>query len=299
MGAAKKTRSSSLLPAWLRGLAAYLLGPGRPLTVAGLLIAGLALGAAAAFRYVYPHFAASGLYTVTQEKVIVTPKPPWIRADIRAEVFRDPSLEGPLSSLDDKLAERIGRAFSLHPWVASAKARKRPTAEVEVEVVYRRPVCMVEQPGGPLPVDIEGVLLPSDDFSPLDKKSYPCLSGVDTAPLAPAGQRWGDGRVVGGAEIAAALAEVWQPWKLERIVPSPRAPAARVEPTYQLVTRGGTRILWGLAPDSKAAGEISAAEKVARLRQYLADYGTFEGRDGPQELDVRMLPAAKEKGIGD
>ena len=114
-----------------------------------------------------------------------------------------------------------------------------------------------------------------------------------------AARPWGDPRVVGGAEIAAALAEVWQPWRLERIVPSPRAPAGTVEPTYQLVTRGGTRILWGLAPDSKASGEISAAEKVARLRQYLADHATFEGRDGPQELDVRTLPAAKGKGIGD
>ncbi len=299
MGSTKKIRRSSLLPGWLGALAAYFWGPGRPVAVAGLLVAALALGTVAAVIYVYPHFMASGLYTVTQDKVIVTPKPPWIHADIRAEVFRDPSLEGPLSSLDDGLAERIRRAFAAHHWVASAKVRIRPTAEVEVDLVYRRPVCMVDQPGGPLPVDAAGVLLPSDDFSPVEKKSYPCLGGVDTAPMEGAARPWGDPRVVGGAEIAAALAEVWQPWRLERIVPSPRAPAGTVEPTYQLVTRGGTRILWGLAPDSKASGEISAAEKVARLRQYLADHATFEGRDGPQELDVRTLPAAKGKGIGD
>ena len=168
--------------------------------------------------------------------------------------------------------------------MADAKVRKRPPAQVEVDLVYRRPVCMVDQPGGPAPVDIEGVLLPSDDFSPIEKKSYPRLSGVDTGPVGPAGQRWGDGRVVGGAEIAAALADAWQRLRLERIVASPRAAAsAVVEPTFQLVTRRGTRILWGLAPGSKAAGEIPAAEKVARLLQYLADHGTLEGHDGPQE----------------
>ena len=180
MGSTKKIRRSSLLPGWLGALAAYFWGPGRPVAVAGLLVAALALGTVAAVIYVYPHFMASGLYTVTQDKVIVTPKPPWIHADIRAEVFRDPSLEGPLSSLDDGLAERIRRAFAAHHWVASAKVRIRPTAEVEVDLVYRRPVCMVDQPGGPLPVDAAGVLLPSDDFSPVEKKSYPCLGGVDT-----------------------------------------------------------------------------------------------------------------------
>ena len=174
------------------------------------MVGGLALGTLLVWSYVYPHFRASGLYTITQEKVIITKQPSWIHADIRAEVFRDASLDGLQSNLDDSLAERIARAFRLHPWVADAKVRKRPPAEVEVDLVYRRPVCMVDQPGGPAPVDIEGVLLPSDDFSPIEKKSYPRLSGVDTGPVGPAGQRWGDGRVVGGAEIAAALADVWQ-----------------------------------------------------------------------------------------
>jgi hypothetical protein len=299
MGSAKKTRRPPLLPSWVRGLAAYFWGPGRPWAIATGFVGGLALGTAAAHAlYVYPHAVAAGQYAVTQEHVTITPRPAWIHADVRAEVFRDASLDG-LSILDDSLAERIVHAFKLHPWVADAKAKKRPPAEVEVELLYRRPVCMVDQGGGSLPVDIEGVLLPSDDFSPLEKQSYPRLSGVDTAPMGPVGQHWGDGRVVGGAEIAAALAEAWGPLKLERIVPSPRAAAtAGIEPTYQLVTRGGTRILWGLAPGSTAAAEVSATEKVARLRQYVAEHGAWEGRDGPQELDVRTLPAAKGAGSG-
>ena len=135
--------------------------------------------------YVYPHFQASGLYTVTREKVTITKQPPWIHADIRAEVFRDASLDGLQSNLDDSLAERIARAFRLHPWVADAKARKRPPAQVEVDLVYRRPVCMVDQPGGATPVDVEGTVLPSEGFSPIEKKSYPRLSGVDTGPSGP------------------------------------------------------------------------------------------------------------------
>ena len=57
-------------------------------------------------------------YRVTAERVEITPLPEWIHSDIRAEVFRDPTLDGPLSIMDDDLAERIYRAFARHPWVA-------------------------------------------------------------------------------------------------------------------------------------------------------------------------------------
>ena len=42
-------------------------------------------------------------------------------------------------------------------------------------------------------------------------------------------------------------------------------------------------------------GELPSAEKIARLRQYMADRDTLDGRDGkPQELDIRKLPPAKK-----
>ena len=104
--------------------------------------------------------------------------------------------------LDDNLPERVAHAFSLHPWVAKVGlVRRLSPARLEVELVYRRPVCMVEVREGPLPVDGQGVLLPSDDFSPVEKEHYPRLTGIDTMPMGPVGQRWGDGRVVGGAEL--------------------------------------------------------------------------------------------------
>ena len=47
---------------------------------------------------------ASGLYAITQDKLIVKPpKPEWIHADIRAEVFHHASLDGPQSNLEDDL----------------------------------------------------------------------------------------------------------------------------------------------------------------------------------------------------
>ena len=261
-----------------------------------LLIAGFGLGAWGVLHYVWPG-GSPREYIVTQDKVAITPQPGWIHSDVRAEVFRNASLDGPLSILDDNLPERISNAFSLHPWVAKVvSVSRKPMARMVVELVYRRPVCMVEAPGEPLPVDVEGRLLPSGDFSPVEKSSYLRLVGIDTVPMGPAGQPWGDGRVVGGAEIAAALGDAWRELRVDRIAPVPRPPtAAADEPTYQLFTRGGTRIFWGLAPGSKGPEELPPAEKVARLLRYAADHGTLEGNGGPQTLDVRLLPPGKRR----
>ena len=99
--------------------------------------------------------------------------------------------------------ERIHMAFKLHPWVAKATVTKRAGARVNVDIVYRRPVCMVEVANGTavdlLPVDGEGVWLPGEDFSQKQKESYPCLAGIDRRPIQPVGHPWGDARVVDGA----------------------------------------------------------------------------------------------------
>ena len=86
-------------------------------------------------------------YRIGPEQVEITPQPPWIQqSDIRAEVFRNPTLDGPLSIMDDDLAERIANAFARHPWVAKVERVTKQYGSVKVELVYRKPVCMVEVP---------------------------------------------------------------------------------------------------------------------------------------------------------
>ena len=68
---------------------------------------------------------------------------------MRAEVFHDGNLNPPLSIMDDNLTRRVYDAFSLHPWVGKVRqVRKFYPARVEVELVYRKPVCMVAVQGG-------------------------------------------------------------------------------------------------------------------------------------------------------
>jgi len=266
-------------------------GPGRTALLAMLIVAAFAAGTYFLWTKFSHELLSSSEYWVTPDRVHVTPPPRWVRSDVRAEVFRDASLDGPLSILDPELAERIGNAFSLHAWVAKVvEVRKRHPARVEVDVVYRRPVCMVRVADQLLPVDVEGVLLPEGDFSPVEAVRYPRLEDVRSVPIGPTGSRWGDIRVSGGAQIAAAFGAAWQDLGLDRIVPSETTALGYAEePTFELYTRGGTRILWGRAPGTGLPGEIPVAEKVARLVRYKEEYGTLEGIGGPQPLDVRSL----------
>lgn len=292
---AKKAKSSSkaaLVPPPVKQLYRLFTGPGRTAALIVLTVA-IFFGAwYAVWRAVGPDVLASQPYWLDQRNVEITPPPPWIHRSIRAEVFRDGSLDGPLSIMDDHLAQRIADAFSLHPWVAEVRGvTKYFPARVKVDLEYRRPVCMVQLQGRLLAVDVQGVVLPSEspDFSPTETRRYPRLVGVDTVPVGP-GARWGDARVVEGAEIAEVLGPVWQRLNLDRILPSTLVELGYgSEYTYELFTKGGTRILWGRAPSAAMPGEATAAEKVAQLLEYHKAHGTLEGRDGPQQLDVRNL----------
>jgi hypothetical protein len=317
MGAAKKQKPPSPVGAWLRGLLPWLLNYTGIVLILVVLLA--VLGRFVLWPKLKDQILAG--YRIGPAQVEITPQPPWIsQSDIRAEVFRNPKIGDSLSLMDDDLADRLAEAFARHPWVARTP-RPRVTKQVgsvKVELVYRKPVCMVEVPPGGyfLPVDAEGVQLPVVDFPPpLEVGRYLFLVRVDREPTTPAGYRWEDGKVIGGAEIAAALADVWKPMRLYCIEPLPSDPTIiggesgttpngfsgrPNEPFFTLVTHPvtpdgtekRTRVLWGYAPGAKVLGELEAADKVARLKRYFDTHDdSLNGPQGAaQTLDIRTLP---------
>lgn len=239
--------------------------------------------------HVHKHVMASTEYRLDPANIEITAPAPWIHTDIRAEVVRNASLDTALSLLDEQLTLQIAQAFAGHPWVAKVtRVSKYYPARVQVELVYRQPVAMVEVTGGLLPVDGEAVLLPSDDFSPAEARRFPRLAEIKTVPIGPQGTRWGDARVAGGARLAAVLVDDWSAWNLARIIPTvpPAGVRSSDDISYELVSVGGMRILWGHAPGSERAGDPSAADKLARLRQYAGQHGSLDGPSGTL-LDLR------------
>ena len=58
--------------------------------------------------------------------------------------------------------------------------------------------------------------------------------------------------------------------------------------TFEIITSGGTRIVWGAAPGQEAsAGESAFDQKRKRLLDYAAQHGQLESIDGPAAIDVR------------
>ena len=234
-------------------------------------------------------------YTITAESIEITPPPSWIRTDIRGEVFRAVQLGRALRLLDDDLTERLAGAFALHPWVrAVRRVEKRHPARVIVDLEYRRPVLMVETPAGLLPVDQEGVLLPGGDFTAAEQQRLPRLAAIETQPLGAMGERWGDPRVFGGAQIAAALSDHWADWGLDHIVSSVRPLSSSPEDyVYQLVARDGRRIYWGRSPSTTDPSELPASEKIARLDAFFARPQPAAPSNDQRLWDVRSLPAQR------
>src|SRR5262249_43288211 len=142
------------------------------------------------------------------------------------------------------------------------------------------------------PVDIESVVLPTGDFSPVDAARFPLLRGIDTQPSA-AGSTWGDDRVLQGSRLAAALADVWMDLRLASLAPLPRPDEYVDEPyRYELTTRTGLRILWGLPPSNLASDKTLVEAKITRLRQLLQE---ATGREATRTIHLEGLDATQDE----
>jgi hypothetical protein len=266
-------------------------------------------------------------YVLTADSFEITRQPPWIHSDIKTAVMRDGSL-AELSVLDPDLTKRVVQAFELNAWVAEALwAGKRPgkaAPRVIVKLRYREPVVMVRTRDPRWkgdcfwPVDTEGVFLPPEEFSASETKAYLRVEAGNPLPAGAVGTSYGDAGVTGAALIAAGLKTVWNSMGLEWIVVRQELPqdvGQPVEPTYLLLPVGAPvdavaarresrlvslsnppsdapslEVRWGHAPGREAPGEASAAEKVARLQQYVSQNGRLDQLPPTTIIDLR--PAA-------
>jgi hypothetical protein len=259
------------------------------------LLLGLGVGTHFLWLRTAPVISRDPQYLLSAERIKITPPPAWIRSDIKSQVLRDSGLIGTVSLLDDwdSLSRRVKDAFALHPWVASVEriTRRLPSSLV-VELKYRRPVAAVESGDSTgvmfLPVDEQGFRLPEGDLTETECRYLPRVSGVQGRPLV--GDKWDDPRVLGGVRLATQLADVWQQLRLVEILANVPNSSRDDKPfyTFELVTSGGTRIIWGATPGQESSiGESPFEQKRKRLIDYATQHGKLETLDGPAVLDVR------------
>lgn len=295
MGSTRNQSWKQSLAARIAGAAALARGRARPFLLVFVLVVGFVAGAFYV-RHRWPETVA-GRHSLTAEQLVVTPQPRWIHGDVKAEVIRDAQLSE-MDLFDRNLTSRIADAFAVHTWVAEVKrVSKHAGGGIEVRLVYRRPMAMVEVVAGGrpglLPVDEQGVLLPPEDFSPNQARDYLRIAVADSKPAGPVGTSWGDPRVIGAARIAAAWRDAnWKKLGLYRIEVEPGTSPSRREASYSyaIYTKQGRRILWGRAPGEENAGEATASQKVARLQQHVKEAGALDQQPAG-DLDLRDAQA--------
>jgi hypothetical protein len=62
---------------------------------------------------------------------------------------------------------------------------------------------------------------------------------------------------------------------------------------FELVTENGTVIPWGRAPGNESPSEVPLAEKLARLKEYVADHGGLDESARRNDLDLRVRGGAR------
>lgn len=225
-------------------------------------------------------------YVLQPEDVVLSGQPAWVKGDITAEALRNASLDTPLPLDDPELARRIARAFDVHPWVRSVdRVEVTSPAAAHVTITCREPVAMVRVAGGLLPVDGEGVVLPSDDFTPEEAAAYPVVGGVRSLPQGPAGSAWGDPAVEEAVAVVAVTRPEWGPLSLVEC----RLAEAGNGGLWELVNAAGIAITFGSSPGQEAAGEPGMAEKIGALK-HLASNGPVA-----ESADLRTLAVDAEK----
>lgn len=278
------------------GRLSQLLLPRARVVVALVVIGLLGWGMNSLWEQVAPSVIQQDQHLLQAERITSTALPAWISANVCAEVVRNAGLDGRLSLLDDAFAQVIEDAFELHPWVQSVeRISKNYPQGVHVEVIYRRPVAVVEMSGHAgvlfVPIDKQGVHLPPQDVPEMRKRYLPRIGGIVGRP--PVGQVWPDPRVIGAAELAEKLRDQWEPLCLVDILPSAR-PEIRDGSrffVFDLITRGGTRVVWGAAPGTAPPKEDPFDAKLSRLQNCVEQHGPLDSVRGPAIVDVRRALA--------
>jgi len=288
----KKPRNKENSEATRFGRAGRLIVQRARVLIALAVVALLGWGMQSVWQHYAPQISRRANYLLADERITISQVPEWITGDVRSEAIRNARLSGRLSVLDDAFAQVVEDAFVLHPWVESVdRITKSYPAGVHVELTYRRPVAVIELVNQNVvqlvPIDRHGVHLPASEVPNIRKRYLPRIGGIVERP--PEGRPWADPRVLGAAELAVQLAPEWKSLHLVDILPSAR-PEIRDQRRYflfDLITRGGTKIIWGAAPGTAPPSEDKFAAKLKRLRICAEKYGPLDSVRGPAVVDVR------------
>jgi len=234
------------------------------------------------------HYGAKALdstfYALKQENIHLTNSPPWLKTNVVEEVYQGSGLNR-MSLLDDQTAAVVARAFDTHPWIRRTyRVQKMAGGQMMVNVEFREPVAMVhcqtdpdETSGMPtsesfLPVDGEGVLLPTKDFSQGDIANYILVyaKNIRASDHRRVGTPLGDSQIGEAIQLCRLLAPIRNEANILSVYVYPARRLGKGKWSLEIATKGGPRILWGSAPGLEGLDEPTSHLKMKRLLEIVS-----------------------------
>jgi hypothetical protein len=227
---------------------------------------------------------------IKAENITLTAKPQWIQTDIIGEVFAGSQIST-MSLQDRDACSNIAAAFKQHPWIKRVvHANKMGGLQVKVEVEYRRPFAWIyyedkhsirsapeTEPVAHaastgedfyLIVDVNGVNLPSKDFTSEDVLKFPHIycPGVDL-PRGPVGTAYTDPRILNALKIAALIEEQRMQKTLHSInIVAEKSNSFGSRWIYNIKLTDNRVIEWGHAPGEETSGEPDSKSKLEKIK---------------------------------
>ena len=244
-------------------------------------------------------------YQIELAEIRVNVPNQWVPGTLVEEVLTNSELPEKVSALRSGLCRDVAQAFKDNPWVREVKlVRLTPEPAIQAVLDYREPVAFVAFDDGVLPVDRDGVALPVASFSSEDVERLPHILNVSSTSDAN-GQPWDTTVVRAAAQIAEILVpdqdidRYWNPFKLKGILaPSADEPGSPNQLKFEILTEGGSHIIWGNPPGSDQL-EPTAEQKLGRMEQYVERFGDFDSPNGPYRIDIRLFESTSVESLSE
>jgi hypothetical protein len=225
-------------------------------------------------------------FRLTWAGIHLPPQPSWIAVDVKERALQRAGFPPEFSLLAPQLAERVARALVLEPWVRELSGVSCSRSKgVEVLLSYREPVALVQRESDLVAIDQDGVVLPLGELQ--SSSSYLRVLVGNLPSPGPPGARWEHPVVETAARLADFLKEYASQLNVAVIdlTLCGRDPTKSKGPIF-LLTRAGSRVIWGAPGGDSSPGELSAEQKLKMLLDYARRFGDLDRPEGPYEIDV-------------
>jgi len=224
-------------------------------------------------------------YLLTANKIEMPEPPPWVDLDPRELIMGDKET---ISILDPSLVSDTADEVKGMPFVDQIHSISKSKSGVQIELAYRRPVAVVLINSDTMP----GVINDSTEYElPIDRNGIVMskrLNEIPDLPIislkypVPANRQtelktwrdWPDQRVRNAAKISQHFAG--RDIGVFRVVTFQKPGQLNPKEPFELWSIAGvygTRIIWGIEPDSQSGKEATVQQKLAAINNLITRLG--------------------------